>query len=96
MISLDRLINAVCERSAERFSINKGKIKEGYDGDLMVIDLRNITKIKGDKLHSKCAWSPFDNFDAIFPTAVFLRGNLLIENGEFVGESAGKFIESDE
>jgi dihydroorotase len=95
MISLNRLINAVCERPAERFDINKGKIKEGYDGDLIVIDLRNISKIKGDKLHSKCAWSPFDNFDALFPTAVFLRGNLLIENGELAGERLGKYITSD-
>jgi dihydroorotase len=91
-IPLSRLVNLFCERPAEIFKIKKGKISIGNDADLIIIKLEE-KKIKSEELHSKCGWSPFEGMDAIFPTNAFLRGERIIEDGEFVGEKGyGKFI----
>ncbi|MEW6069689.1 MAG: dihydroorotase family protein [Candidatus Thermoplasmatota archaeon] len=96
-ISLARAIEAFCEKPAEILKLKKGRIAKGYDADLIVADLKEVVKIKSTKLHSKCQWSPFEDFSAIFPSWVFIRGSAVIEKSEFVGEKGyGKFIKNFE
>ena len=38
-------------------------------------------KIKSDKLHSKCCWTPFEGKNAIFPEKVLIRGEVVFEDG---------------
>ena len=91
-ISLPRLVGMVSERPAEIFHIKKGKISQGRDADLLVTDFKE-RKIKSKDMHSKCGWTPFEGMEAIFPTNLFLRGERIIEDREFVGEKGyGKFI----
>ncbi len=83
----------LCEGPADIYGIRKGKIAEGYDADLMVVDMaEGSTTIKADSLHSKCGWTPYEGVEAIFPKAVFLRGELMIENGSRVGERKGRDV----
>lgn len=89
-ISLKRLVEAACELPARTFGLNKGAIEEGRDADLMVLDPREVTQIDARRLHSKCGWSLFEGYDAVFPQAVFLRGALLVEGGAMVGERSGR------
>lgn len=91
-LGLDILIKAACEKPAELFGLNKGAIEEGKDADLLVIDPRMVTPINARKLHSKCGWTPFEGYEAIFPQAVFLRGQLLVEDGGLVGERNGRDV----
>ena len=91
-LALPTLIRAACERPAEIFGLNKGKIEEGRDADLMVLDPRNIAPINGNRLHSKCCWTLYEGYEAIFPEAVFLRGAQLIEDGALVGERMGRDV----
>lgn len=83
-ISLGRVVNAVCEKPGEIFNLNKGKIKEGFDADLNVFDLKNEKKISADMLHSKCGWTPFENFHGIFPLCTIIRGEVVVENNEIM------------
>jgi len=89
---LDTLIKAACEKPAQLFGLNKGAIEEGKDADLLVLDPRAVTPINARKLHSKCGWTPFEGYEAIFPQAVFLRGQLLVEDGGLVGERKGRDV----
>ena len=92
-IPLSRLISLACEKPAETFGINKGKIEQGRDADFIVVDLKNIISIKSEELHSRCGWTPFEGFPAVFPKDVFVRGTRIIEDREFHGESGfGRFI----
>ena len=92
-ISLRRLVNAICEKPAEIFNLNKGKIKKGFDADLNVFDLKNEKKISADMLHSKCGWTPFEKFHGIFPICTIIRGEVIVENNEImVNPGFGRFV----
>jgi dihydroorotase len=93
MLSFQRLISIICERPAELVGMPKGKIEVGRDADIIVVDLKKDCKIKSEYLHSKCEWSPFENWSAIFPMHVFVRGEKLIEDHEMLGSQGfGRFV----
>lgn len=93
-LSFSRLFDLLCKNPARLMDIQKGSLEVGFDGDIAVFDIRNITDISVENLHSKAGWSPFEGFPAIFPTDVFIRGERLIEGGECIGKPGfGRHIE---
>ena len=93
ILPIKRLISLLCERPAELMQIPKGKIEVGRDADFIVVDLKDETKIKPDRLHSKCGWSPYEGWPAIFPSHLFIRGKKLIEDNEIqVSQGFGEFV----
>ncbi len=92
-LSFQRLISLLCERPAEILNIPKGRIEVGRDADILVVDLKKTCKIKLDNLHSKCGWTPYEGWTAIFPTHLFVRGEKLIEDNELqVSQGFGRLI----
>jgi len=92
-LSFQRLVSIICERPAYIVGIPKGKIEVGRDADIIVVDLKKDCKIKSEYLHSKCEWSPFEDWSAIFPMHVFVRGKKLIEEHELLGNQGfGRFV----
>ncbi|MDD1773137.1 MAG: dihydroorotase [Methanomassiliicoccales archaeon] len=91
-LSLDVLMRAACERPADIFGINKGRIEVGRDADLIVVNGTSMRTISAKGLHSKCGWTPFEGWDAIFPLATFVRGARIVEEGGLVGERIGRDI----
>jgi dihydroorotase len=93
IISWQRLISVLCEKPAELVGIPKGKIEVGRDADFIVFDIKDECKIKSNILHSKCGWTPFEGWPAIFPSHVFVRGEKLIDDHEIhVKQGFGKFV----
>ena len=63
MIDLKLLTKIMSENSAKIFGIkNKGILKEGYDGDLTIVDLNDESEIIEKDIITKAAWSPYINF----------------------------------
>jgi dihydroorotase len=65
---------------------NKGEIVAGKDADIVVIDNGIRQTINAEDLHSKSPWTPYEGEEiqgAI--DKVFLRGQLVIDSGRFVG-----------
>jgi dihydroorotase len=91
-LSLDVLLRSACQNPALTFGLNKGEIAEGRDADLVVIDPREITVIRGREMHSKCGWTPYEGREALFPQAVFLRGRLVLKEGSTTAERNGREI----
>ena len=91
-LSIDDVVKRVCENPPEIYGVRKGKISVGYHGDLMVVDMDSPRTIKTDKLHSRCGWTAFEGMSGIFPSAVFLRGQLMIEGEDQVGERNGRDV----
>lgn len=91
-LSMNRLISAMMERPAQLMELNKGAIEVGMDADLIAVDLRKATIIRADNLHSKCEWTPYEKWEAIFPLATFLRGELISKDGEIQETRRGRMI----
>jgi len=92
-IKLSTLLTLLCERPAQLLNLPKGKIEVGRDADFIVVDLKKTETITAEKLHSKCGWTPFEGFPAIFPSTVFIRGEKVIEDHQmFVKQGFGKFV----
>jgi dihydroorotase len=93
VLSFQRLIPLMCTRPAELMGVPKGRINVGFDADLIVVDLKNDCKIKSENLHSRCGWTPYEDWPAIFPEVVFIRGEKLIEQNEIqVKQGFGRFV----
>ncbi len=90
-LSLEVLLKAACYTPSRTFGLNKGEIAEGRDADLVVIDPREVVRISARDLHSKCGWTPYEGREAIFPQAAFIRGALVLKDGEAI-ERIGKEV----
>ncbi len=92
-LSLDVLVRALCRRPAALFGLpGKGSLEVGMDADVAVFDPRERTRIRARDLHSKAGWTPFEGWEAIFPTATFLRGTLVAEARELEEDRQGQWI----
>jgi len=89
-LNLGRLVSAMSESPAARLGLNRGKISEGQTADFIMVDLNNSSLIKNDNLHSKAAWTPFLDWPAIFPSKVYRRGDLIVENGNILVDNGGQ------
>ena len=79
---------------AAAMGIRKGMIQLGYFADFMAVKFSETRRINQDRLHSKTPISPFNGFQAVFPHSVVMRGEVILEGNEFVGERNGKFVEN--
>ena len=85
-ISLQRLVEASSSNPAYFYGMeDRGEIAEGKRADLMVVDWREVVKVDPEEVHSRCGWTPYEGFPAIFPAAVYLKGELIVEDGNFLG-----------
>ncbi|MDY6985195.1 MAG: amidohydrolase family protein, partial [Candidatus Thermoplasmatota archaeon] len=84
VVDIRALIRALCERPAEISGLKKGRIREGYDADIILVDMSEERIIKEEELHSRCGWSAFNGFSAIFPHALYLRGAQITEGSELL------------
>ncbi len=86
LLDFKRAVEALIENPANKFCPQKGSIEVGKDADFIIIDMKDIRKIRAEDLHSKAGWTPFEGMDAIFPSSVYVRGNEIIKNGNFEGK----------
>ncbi len=91
-LTLNQLINLMCENPCKIFGIkNKGFIKEGFDADLTIVDMKKEVIIKDEMIASKCGWTPFNNYKVKgFPVGTIVNGILVMSDGKILVESRGK------
>lgn len=85
-LALTKVVELMCENPAKTFGIrNKGMIKEGYDADLTVVDMRLEREVANKNLFTKCGWSPFAGIRLKgWPVKTFVNGMLIYENENVV------------
>ena len=83
-ISLERVVQMMSRNPARIFNVqNKGEIKEGFDADLVLVDLNKSKKIENRNIVSKCKWSPYDTWEvqgAVEKT--WVSGELVFSEGK--------------
>ncbi len=94
-ITLYRLIKLMSENPADIFEIsNKGRIQEGHDADLVILDMNNMYTISNKDVVSKCGWTPYNNFlTGGKVQKTILRGHVVYSDNEFSNSLIGKEIE---
>lgn len=94
-ITLYRLTKLMSENPADIFEIsNKGRIQEGYDADLVILDMNNMYTISNKEVVSKCGWTPYNNFlTGGKVQKTILRGHVVYSDNEFSNSLIGKEIE---
>ena len=90
-LSLEQLVKLMCENPCKIFGIkDKGFIKEGFDADLTIVDMKKDQVIKNEMMASKCGWTPFHNYKVKgFPIATIVNGNLVMSEGKIISKACG-------
>jgi dihydroorotase len=94
-LSLGRLISLLSTNPANLFGLSsKGKLREGADGDVILLDLKMKGKIDPNKFFSKAHYSPFEGWKtqgAVHTTIV--NGSLVYSDGEIIAKpGTGKVL----
>ena len=98
-LSLERFVDLTSHGSARIFGISrKGRIAEGYDADLTIVDLKKKRKIENKWIESKCGWTPYDGYEVTgWVQGTFVRGRKAMWEDQILGNSHGqpiKFMEA--
>jgi dihydroorotase len=79
-ITYERVRDVTAANAAEIFDLpRKGRIEVGRDADLVLFDPEATREIRGEDLHSKCGWTPFEGREGVFPDLTMVRGNVVYE-----------------
>jgi len=98
-LSPERWVELCATNPAKIFGLypRKGTIAEGADGDVVVWDPAKEHTISAKTHHMNVDYNLFEGLKVKgVPSIVFSAGRLLVEDGEFKGETgAGRFIKRD-
>lgn len=76
-ISLKRLSELLSGRSGEILSLNKGKIRVGYDADLVLVDLDKKVIVDSSKFESKGKNTPFEGMEFYGEVKCTIKGGVI-------------------
>ena len=90
-LTLNQLINFVCENPVKIFGIRgKGFIREGFDADFTIVDMKKKITIKNKNIESKCGWTPFDGVEFKgTPVSTIIAGKIKMNDGKILGDPDG-------
>ena len=98
-LSLERFVDLTSHGPQRVFGLaDKGRIAEGFDADLTLVDLAARRTIRHEDMATRSGWTPFDGFQAKgWPVATIIRGRVVMREGEVVAPSLGepvRFLET--
>ena len=90
------MVRATSGAPASHFGLgpSKGTIEVGSDADLVVIDPNKRVRLTADVLHTRIDYSIYDDIRTQgYPVLTVSRGEIVMEDGEFVGQKGrGRFV----
>ncbi len=91
-IPLQKLIHLFSEGPARVFGIlGKGRVQEGFDADLTLVDLAARRRIENGTWVSRVGWTPYSGMEVRgWPVATIVRGKVAMREGEIVEEPSGE------
>jgi len=97
-LTLDRFIDLTSHGANRVFGIaGKGRMAEGYDADLTLVDLKAKRVIRHEDMATRAGWTPFDGFEATgWPMATIVRGRVVMRDGALIGSAHGRPVRFQE
>ncbi len=59
-IPLTRIASVFSEKASEIYGLSRGRIKAGYDADLVIFDYEKEFTVRNEDQLGKCGWTPYD------------------------------------
>jgi len=82
-LTYERVRDLVAATPADVFDLpQKGRVAEGTDADLVLVDTDDVREISGEALHTNCGWTPFEGFEGLFPEWTMVRGTVVYDSAE--------------
>lgn len=93
-LSLHRLIEMITTNPCRVFGIkNKGQLRQGFDADITLVDLKKKRTIDNSWIASRCGWTPFHGMTVTgWMTHTIVGGHLVMENDHVLLAPQGKPI----
>ena len=94
-LSLARFVDLTSHGPSRLFQIaRKGRIAEGYDADLTIVDLKRQETISDRWIASRCGWTPYDGMRVTgWPVGTVVRGHVAVWEGGIAGPASGAAVE---
>ena len=82
----------MCTGPAEAYRIpNKGKILEGWDADLTLVDIENTRPVRNEETFTKVHWSPWHGRELCgWPLYTIVNGEIAFDNGRIREQVRGR------
>ena len=98
-LTLERFVDLTSHGPQRIFGLaDKGRMAEGFDADLTLVDLAARRTIRHEDMASRSGWTPFDGFEAKgWPAATIIRGRVVMREDEVVMAGGGapvRFLET--
>lgn len=92
--TLEQVVQWMCEAPARVWNIaNKGKIQEGFDADLVLVDLDRTHTVLNEEQVTKSKWSPWHGVELKgCPVRTIVGGNTVYDDGRFHEDVRGTEI----
>jgi dihydropyrimidinase len=94
-LSVERWVEICSTGPARIFGLagRKGSLVEGSDADVVVFDPERVVKLSRSLLHENCDYTPYEGVRLKgYPEMTILRGQIIAQGGEFVGERSGRYL----
>jgi dihydroorotase len=91
-IELSVLLRAACDRPARWLGVPMGRLAPGHRAHLLVVDPKDRQPVDADRLGVHCGWTAFQGWEGVFPIEHYRNGELIVEDGEYVGRPTGRFL----
>ena len=86
-LPLSLAVKLLSENPAKLNGLNKGKIEEGYDADLVIYNQEKKWKVSVNTTHM-ADWTPYEGYEVIGkPDTVIINGKIVIEDEEIKEDS---------
>lgn len=97
-LTLDRFIDLTSHGANRVFGIaGKGRMAEGYDADLTIVDLKAKHVLKHEDMATRSGWTPFDGMECTGKAmATIVRGRVVMRDGELQGTAHGRPVRFQE
>lgn len=95
--SLEQVVHWMCDAPARVWDIvDKGRIAEGYDADLVLVDLNRRHTVRNAEQLTKCGWSAWDGVELVgLPVRTWVRGQEVFRDGRLNEEVRGEAAKFD-
>ncbi len=95
--TLEQVVHWMCDAPARVWDIvGKGRITEGYDADLVLVDLGRTCRVRNEDQISKCGWSAWHGEELTgWAVRTWVMGHEVYREGKFDTSRPGQAAEFD-